>query len=268
MHQASVGFHCPECARQGRQKIYRGAAAIRQRPVATQVFIALNVIVFVADLLYSGGSAVQGGMGVLKQEFSLVARLWELDGSYYIRGIPGSQEVGVAVEPYRMLTSGFLHHGIFHLLINMYALWILGQAVENYAGRTRFVAIYITAILTGSLGALILDPDAFTAGASGGIFGLMGAFMLAQKAQGLRFSDSPLIGILIINAVITFGLPNISVGGHVGGFVGGALAGWLIFHLGPRPGMNKQIPVAACVAVGLACVVIGVIMASGHLPTN
>ncbi len=76
-------------------------------------------------------------------------------------------------------------------------------------------------VLAGSLGALILSPDSLTAGASGGVFGLMGFILVAQRLQGLPFRDSPLIGVLVLNLFITFGISNISVGGHVGGLVGG-----------------------------------------------
>ncbi len=177
MNQASVGFHCPECAKVGAQKVYRGTAALQTRPLLTQVLIAANVAVFVLAAVIDGGGALQGSIGSVHIDFGLIARA-------FYRG----ELIGVAEgEWYRMVTSGFLHFGVIHLLFNMYALWILGGAVEHLAGRARLAAGYGVSVLAGSLGALILSPDSLTAGASGGVFGLMGFILVAQRLQGLPF---------------------------------------------------------------------------------
>lgn len=252
MIQASVGFHCPECAKAGAQKVYRGAAAMQVRPLLTQVLIAVNVAVFVLGIALDGGETIGGGFTDLHARFALI------DLAFY-----EGQLVGVAEgEWWRMITSGFLHYGVIHLALNMYALWILGGAVEQMGGRGRLAATYGVAVVVGSLGALVVTPDALTAGASGGVFGLMGAILVAQRLQGVAFRDSPLIMILVLNLVFTFGVPGISVGGHVGGLVGGALAGWLLFspevrRLGPAAGY------AACAAVAVASLVGGVALVSG-----
>lgn len=268
MHQASVGFHCPECVKSGKQKVIAGPGAFQSRPVLTQVLIALNVAVFLVGVVLDGAGAFQGDNGKLSRSFGLLAHAWQRGESFYTGAVLGSHEVGVGGgEWYRMATSGFLHYGIIHLAFNMYALWILGRSVEHLGGRLRFGVVYATALLGGSLGALLLSPGSITAGASGAIYGLMGAIFVAQRAQGVSFRNSPLLGILMLNLFITVAIPGISIGGHLGGIVGGAAAGWLLFDLARRPGMDKRLPFALCGVLAAACVAIGVVFASGYTPT-
>ncbi len=263
MHQASVGFHCPECVKGNSQQVYQGLGSLRVRPILTQALIAVNVAVFLVGAALSGGNATGGSRTDLHVYFGLVAKLWERGDSLFVGPAMGSTEIGVgAGEFYRMATSGFLHYGLFHLGLNMFALWILGNAVENHGGRLRFGMIYALAILGGSLGALLLSPGALTAGASGGIYGLMGAFFIIGRAQGIAFRDSPLFGILLINLVLTFAIPGISIGGHLGGLAAGALAAWVLFDLGRRPGLDRRIPLALCVVAAVAFVAVGVAFAA------
>ncbi|MEO6627886.1 MAG: rhomboid family intramembrane serine protease [Aquihabitans sp.] len=267
MHQASVGFHCPECSKQGAQKVYRGANAMRTRPVLTQALIGVNVLVFVVGVIIGGSRAMGGSIDMIHIHFGLVAKLWEYGGNLYTGPVPGSIEVGVGGgQWYRMITSGFLHFGIIHLGMNMYALWILGNAVEQMGGRVRMATIYAVALLAGSFGALVLNPDDITAGASGAIFGLMGAIMLAQRAQGIPFRNSPLIWVLGLNLVFTLGIRGISVGGHVGGLLGGALAGWALFDLQRRPGVPAKLGYGICALAAIVCLVGGVVLSAGHVP--
>ncbi len=261
MHQASVGFHCPECAKKGRQQVYQGIPSLRTKPVLTYVLIGINVAVFVLGIVLGGSGSLTGGSDRLMSDYGLIAK-------YGVRGyiVPG---LGVGEgEWYRMVTSGFLHYGIIHLALNMYALWILGQAVEHIGGRLRFGLIYATALLAGSFGALVLSPDALTAGASGAIYGLMGAIFVAQRAQGIPFRNSPLLPVLVLNLVFTFGLAGISIGGHLGGLAGGAAAGWLLFDLPrQRRDLPSWLPGALCGAVMVACLIGGVVFASGYTPS-
>jgi membrane associated rhomboid family serine protease len=273
MHQASVGFHCPECARKGSQRVYHGPAAMYVRPVVTQVLIAINVAVFLLGAVVDGAGAVKGETGRFGTMFSSVARLWQHGSSVdeiYIRAVPGTHGIGVGNgEWWRLVTSGFIHYGLLHLAMNMWALWILGRLVERLAGRSRFAAIYGVSLLAGSLGALLVTPDSFSAGASGAIFGLMGAVFLAGRAQGIALRDSPLLNVLIINLVITFAIPGISIGGHLGGLAGGAVSGWVFFDLARRPGVDKRLPWIAAAVVAVACVGVAIVFASGHLaPLN
>ena len=109
----------------------------------------------------------------------------------------------------------------------MFALYILGTLLEPAIGTARFVGIYAVSILGGSFGALLLDPNELTVGASGGIFGLMAAAFLIARNRGLDELASQIGFFVIINLVFTFSIPNISIGGHLGGLIGGALAALL-----------------------------------------
>ena len=141
----------------------------------------------------------------------------------------GSSAPSVAEgEPYRIVTSAFLHAGILHLGLNMFALYVLGTLLEPAIGTARFAGIYVASILGGAFGALLLDPTELTVGASGGIFGLMAAAFLIARDRGLDELASQVGFFVIINLVFTFSIPGISIGGHLGGLIGGALAALLI----------------------------------------
>ncbi len=127
-------------------------------------------------------------------------------------------------ELWRLVTSGFLHGGLFHLLANMLALYILGQMIEPALGRLRFALLYFVALLCGSFGALLLSPDSLTVGASGAVFGLLGAAAIIARSRGISLMESGLGLWIGINLLITFTIPGISIGGHLGGLAGGALA--------------------------------------------
>jgi membrane associated rhomboid family serine protease len=253
MHQASVGFHCPECVKQGAQKVYRGPAALAgARPVLTQLLIAVNVAVFLWGVAKTGSSAIDGA-NELALDGGLIASF---------RGIP----VGVGDgEWYRIITSGFLHYGIIHLLFNMYALWILGGMLERTVGRVQLGLAYFVSIIGGAVGALLLSPDTLTVGASGGIFGLMGAVLALGRSRGISIRQSPVFGVLILNLLLTFGLSSsISVGGHIGGLAAGFAAGMLLFELPPqidRGGANRSGGAVSGAVVGLGLsVALGVVL--------
>ncbi|HEX2577124.1 MAG TPA: rhomboid family intramembrane serine protease, partial [Aquihabitans sp.] len=115
MHQASVGFHCPECTKAGKQQVYQGVGSLRARPVLTQVLMAVNVAVFLIGVAVDGGQALRGDAGRMQVDYGLIAKFSAGDFTF-----PG---LGVGEgEWYRMVTSGFLHYGVIHLLVNMYAL--------------------------------------------------------------------------------------------------------------------------------------------------
>lgn len=266
MHQASVGFHCPECTKKGAQKVYQGVGALRVAPVLTQVLIGLNLLVFALGALLSADipGYLTGDITSFHIDFAVVARLWQQGDTLYIVALPGTDPIGVGNgEWYRLVTSGFLHYGAFHIAVNMWALWVLGQSVEQYGGRARLGAIYAVSLLFGSFGALLLSPDSFGAGASGAIFGLMGAMFIIFRVQGIPWQGSPIVNVLVLNLIITFAVPGISKGAHLGGLVGGALAAWLLFDLPRRAGVAKQLPWALCAAAGAASVVGAIVVASG-----
>jgi membrane associated rhomboid family serine protease len=213
MTQTPVGIRCPECS--GRTRIKRPGFLMGREPHLTYLLMAINVALF----LVTNPNPFQGGFsgGAVNQlgiDLSLT-RSGIADGQYY-----------------RLISSAFIHFGILHLAFNMYALYLLGGALERYVGTLRFGIIYLLSALTGSLGALILTPHGITAGASGAIFGLMGAMLVLERQRGVALLGGSIGGLLVVNLVITLGVPGISIGGHVGGLVGGVLAGLVLSGFG------------------------------------
>ncbi len=227
MRQASVGFHCPECTKSSGQKVLRPSDLVA-RPIVTQVLMAINVAVFV----YGMG----GGMQTRNQII--------FDGA--VAGPPVA-----AGEWYRLVTSGFLHAGLIHIGFNMFILYRLGQLLEPALGRLRFTVLYFVSMLAGSLGVIALQPDRFAVGASGAVFGLMGATFVVMRARGIDPMASGIGPTILLNLIITFTIPGISIGGHVGGLIGGALVGYLIADAGPRYLKDPRITVAAAGVIGL-----------------
>lgn len=240
MHQASVGFHCPECTKQGAQKVYQGVAAVHGRPVVTMALIAINTVVFAIGVAFNGSNALTDGSERLIRNFGLAAPPI-YDG-----------------ELYRLLTAGFLHAGILHIALNMWVLWLLGQAMEIMGDRLEYLAVYTASLLAGSLGALLVDPGLYTVGASGAIFGLAGAIIMAQRSRGVSFRQSGLFWFVVINAAISVTIPGISWGGHLGGFVGGAITGWAFYDLGRRPSTQKWVPWAISAGTCVVLVLLSV----------
>jgi membrane associated rhomboid family serine protease len=246
MQAASVGFHCPECARRGRQRVYSARSLQRRSDaVVTVILVAVNAVVYLASTVADGGSP-GGGPSF---EFQLD---WALVGQGLI---PGTTEVvGVAAgEWYRLVTGGFLHAGLMHLGFNMFALWILGRQLEPIIGRASFVAVYMSSMLAGSLGVMLVEPGSLTVGASGAVFGLFGYALVLQWSRGVNPMDTGLGAIILLNLVFTFAVPGISIGGHVGGLVGGAVAGALHDVVRPRLGLPAWTGPVLVAAFGLSC---------------
>ncbi|WP_153505748.1 rhomboid family intramembrane serine protease [Cumulibacter manganitolerans] len=211
-HPASVGFQCPQCVADGQASIRRPStvraalARSRVRPVATYGLIALNVLMYLV-------TAVQAG-SVNSNQYSPLFRDFAMYGPLVQYG-----------ELWRPLTSTFLHFGLTHLAVNMFSLFIIGRDIEQVLGRWKYVAVYLLAGLGGSLACLLVTPNAVVAGASGSVFGLLGAaaVILLRNRQSL----SQLVGILVINLGISL-LPGISLAAHAGGLVTGALVTFLL----------------------------------------
>jgi membrane associated rhomboid family serine protease len=229
MHQASVGFHCPECTKGAQQHVVT-AQSLVTRPVVTIALVAINVAVFVADGLSAGGF---GSPGELLDE-----------GALYGPAV-------AAGEWWRPVTSGFLHYGLIHVGFNMFLLWMLGGLLEPAVKRWAFSALYFMSLLGGSFLTLVLDNDARTVGASGAVFGLMGATFVAMRSRGIDPFQTGIGPLIVINLIITFTIPNISIGGHVGGLAVGALGGWILWELAPRLGRASALPIAACAGIAV-----------------
>jgi membrane associated rhomboid family serine protease len=202
-------------------------------PALTYVLIGINVLVWIGSTLGGGVGTTSGSLtddGGVSQHFIA-------DGEYW-----------------RLLTAGFLHAGLFHLATNMLSLWILGSMLEPAFGRWRFGLIYLVSLLCGSFGALLMSPDSVTVGASGAIFGLLGAAAVLARNRGFSLMESGL-GIWIgLNLLITFTVPNISVGGHLGGLVGGGLCALALVDLPERLRVSRYLPATVCVVLGTAAV--------------
>jgi membrane associated rhomboid family serine protease len=130
-------------------------------------------------------------------------------------------------------------------------------------GRARFFTIYAVSLLAGSLGVMILSPNELTVGASGAIFGLLGAALAVQRSMGINIWQSGIMTILFINLLFTFGVPGISIGGHLGGLVGGLICGFIVYELANRM-QNPVLPIALCVAVGVACFYLAIVIANAN----
>lgn len=228
MRTASVGFHCPECVREGQASVRqpRSAGAVRRFAgrwgPATTILVALNVAAYLLTALLAlpnGGGLIQNSASVLFHDLSLIPVC--ATGELPLTVCPAG-----GVEPWRLLTSAFLHYGLFHLVMNMLALLVLGVDLERYLGWARFVAVYlVSALFGGAAVTLFAEPLSETVGASGGVFGLLGAAVVVIRVN--RGDLRPLISVLVLNLVISL-LPGISLLGHLGGLVGGGLAAALL----------------------------------------
>lgn len=236
MTTTSVGMRCPECSRD-RTPVKTLRNTVR-RPELTLALIAVNVIAFLAE----------GNISINGQPTSKLYVEGSLIGSF-----PGQPELGVAHgQWWRLVTSGFLHESLLHIGFNMYVLWILGQMLEPALGRLRFGMVYGVSLLTGSLGALLVTPHSLTVGASGAVFGIMGAAAVEMRARQIPVMQSGVGGLILINLVISFTLPGISWGGHIGGLIGGALVA-AIFQLAGRR-RAQPLALAACAVIALGAV--------------
>lgn len=213
MHPAAVGFHCPQCVAEGRAAVRQpsvrrtAVARARRGGVVTTSLIGLNVLAFVATVVAAGSLTSN-----YRSDLFLQFAMW-----------------GPAVDAgewWRLITSTFLHYGPAHIAVNMFSLYIIGRGVESYLGTVKYLLLYLLSGLGGSIAVWVFSPMALAAGASGAVFGLLGAagaIMLRNK-QDMR----ALIGILVLNVMISL-LPGISLAAHLGGFVtGGAVAGILL----------------------------------------
>jgi membrane associated rhomboid family serine protease len=204
MNDAAVGHQCTECVGAGAKTVRQprtsfGGREYGQRPVVTYALIAVNVLMFVLDTV----------LPTMQSELVLRAPA-VADGDWY-----------------RLLTSAFMHYGPAHLLLNMWALYVVGPPLEKWLGRLRFTSLYLLSALGGSVLVYLLAPfEAWTAGASGAVFGLFGASFVVGKR--LNLDVRWVVGLIAINLAFTFVIPlmggqNISWQGHVGGLVTGAV---------------------------------------------
>jgi membrane associated rhomboid family serine protease len=239
MTPTPVGMRCPECMRQ-RTKVVQGIGGGGGRLgtfPATYVLIAINVVAYLIEIASGGGG--------FNTSFNSVTIDFGLFGPSVAEG-----------EWYRLVTSGFLHASPLHLGFNMLLLFLLGRLLEPALGTPRFLAVYFASLLAGSMGALLLDPNALTLGASGAVFGLAGATFVIARGRGMDAIASEIGFLIVFNLVFSFIGPRISVGGHLGGLVAGVLCGLAIVAgergmLGRR---HRQAEVIVMAAVAIVSV--------------
>jgi membrane associated rhomboid family serine protease len=216
MRQAAVGFQCPECVAEGAasvrqpRTVYGGHVAAHS-DVVTKALIGVNLAVFVLILL-------TGGL-----QSAVLSRLAMVADVGYIEGIGASGGVADGAV-WRLLTSVFVHVAPIHLAFNMIALWLFGPTLESLLGRLRYLLLYLLCGLAGSVAVYLLTPPlAATVGASGAVFGLLGAMLIVSIKRG--YDVRGLLGLLAINAVFSFVGAGISWQGHLGGFLAGVVLG-------------------------------------------
>jgi membrane associated rhomboid family serine protease len=232
---------CPDCA--GQKQRVRTLRSVHVEPIVTYVLIGINVLLFLGA--GAGGSFLTGSGGGSRVFFDLALFGPAVDQGDY----------------WRLVTGGFLHSGLLHIGFNMYILYWLGTMIEPVLGHPRFLALYLASLLAGSFGALLLNPNTITVGASGAVFGLMGAAFVMQRLQGIDPMQSGIGPVILFNLALSFLIPNISIGGHLGGLLGGAAAAYAMERLAERrPGI--ALPIAACVVVGAVAAVAAVAVSS------
>jgi membrane associated rhomboid family serine protease len=235
---AAVGFQCVDCVNETRRttpevRTVYGGAATAGKPLATYGIIAVCVLVYALQWIIPGQAVYE---------------------QFAYNNVFATPKYG-AFEPWRMLTAAFLHSpdSVLHIVLNMYTLWIFGQALEPLLGRIRFLALYLVSAIGGSVGYLLLNPLLVpgqglvgVVGASGAIFGLFGAMLLVQRQRG---GDTRQLWVLIaINGVIGFLIPQIAWQAHLGGLVTGGLCAAVLAYT-PRGRRQGLVQAAGLVAV-------------------
>jgi membrane associated rhomboid family serine protease len=252
MTVAPVGLRCPEHSgrTQGVQRMTRGvqrASFEGAGAKATKLLIGINVAVYVAELAQGGG-------------------VYGVNSTIYAKGVLWAPFIANG-DYWRLLTAAFLHYGPFHLILNMLGLWWFGSLLEQRIGSGRFLLLYLVSGLAGSAGALVVSPNNPTVGASGAIFGILGAGLVLEQQRDYVFGGSAL-GVIVANLVLTFAWSgNISVGGHIGGLIGGAAATLALSRFGRGHavyGRAGALGIAGIVAVGVLSIVVAYWKAKGY----
>jgi membrane associated rhomboid family serine protease len=247
---APVGIKCPEHAgvgapRSTAQQTVRHARARADglAAPATVVLVAINVVVYLVTIFQGGGINQPGG------------ELFE-------RGALQGAVIAIDGEWYRLVSAMFLHASVLHLAFNMFALYWLGSMIEQALGTRRYLLVYFVAGIAGSAGALVSSTAfAVTVGASGAIFGIMGAFLILEYLATGSLAGQAL-GLIGINLILTFAIAGISKGGHVGGLIGGIAATYALAHF--RYDRRRWLGPALAALVGVAAIVVAVVRVRGY----
>jgi len=251
MTAASVGFQCPECVQKGQAAVRQGRTVfggrIAEGAVVTKTLIGLNVLAFIAQYVV--------GLSQSVERFALLG---------YASNVQG-EVIGVAAgEYYRLLTAAFLHGGLLHIAFNMWVLYALGPQLEAALGRIRFITLYLVSAIGGSVVSYMFSqPNSPSVGASGAIFGLMGATLVLGHA--MRQEVTSVLVFIGINIAIGFVVPKIDWRAHLGGLLVGAAVAAL-FAYGPRlvgagsGDLRSGMAVVADTAAARAIVIGGIVL--------
>jgi membrane associated rhomboid family serine protease len=252
MTPAPVGQRCPEHSGkpQGARRVSAGmrrGAFEGTGALVTKSLVALNVFIYLITAFQGNGLNSPGG--------SLFNK-WLLYGPDVANG-----------DWWRLITSAFLHASLLHIAFNMYFLWFVGAPVEAALGRGRFLLVYMVSGLAGSAGALVLTPDKRTVGASGALFGILGAALILERQRNYVLGGSAL-ALIVINLVLSFALANISIGGHIGGLIGGILCTLVLSKFGRGHAAYSRVGfwgIAGVVAIGVLSVAVSYWRVRGYV---
>jgi membrane associated rhomboid family serine protease len=211
----------------------------RRFAVVTLTLIGINVSVYVVELALGG---TIDGLGNTVYEHGALVK-----NAIYGNGSPAGVANG---EWWRLITAAFLHYGPLHLGLNMLALYWYGPVLEQIIGRWRYLLLYLVSGLAGSAGALYVSPNEITVGASGAIFGVLGALLVLER-RGMISSGGQILGLIVLNLLFTVAVPGISIGGHIGGLLGGCVL-MLAFTQFRR---SAQLSLASAIVLGTVAVV-------------
>jgi membrane associated rhomboid family serine protease len=222
MTPAPVGYQCPECVAEARRSSRGPRARLRIGPRAgiTSVLLVANIAMFVVEILTGAASGFQTGNDIV--DLGALVPVLVADGQYW-----------------RLFTAMFLHANLLHLAFNMYALYLFGNLIEQALGTVRFALIYVLCGLLASITSFAFsDPSAVAVGASGAIFGLLGAWVAYNfRRRGSALAAANLQTALLIvgiNVFLGFSIQGIDNFAHLGGLASGIVAGWLAEGIGPR----------------------------------
>jgi membrane associated rhomboid family serine protease len=235
LREASVGSHCVECVKEAAPRAGQrvGLLVRGQDLIATKTILAINVVSFA---ILAVSDSTLAGTGRTADHLVLF-------GPLVHQG-----------EWWRIFTVSMVHYGLLHLFFNMILLWIVGQLLEPGAGPLRFALLYVVSVAAGSAGALIAQPHVITAGASGGVFGIAAAATLVMQRQGVSFWNTGFGPLIVINLVIDWFTPQISIAAHIGGAIGGLLAAEAMLQ--SRKAGRPELGVIGAIAVGVVSVLI------------
>jgi membrane associated rhomboid family serine protease len=241
MIPASVGFQCPECVREGNKSVRRATTIFGGRVTddpgwVSKVLIGINLVAFVLQQAVGGFTTRFFDVGLA------------LD--------PTGQLIGVADgEYYRLLTSAFLHENLVHIALNMYALYLFGPPVEAALGRARFLVLYLVSAIGGSaLSYAFANPAQASLGASGAVFGLLGAFLVINRRLGR--DTSGVMVLLAINFVFGLVAPRIDWRAHLGGLIAGVLCAAAFAYAPEKKRAAVQVGGVAATALAVLAVIV------------